>query len=84
MIRREYYQEYACQFDLIYYPFDTQVIAVWQTAENEPGQKNIELDIFSILAQMCKMVFEVQGKTDNYVRLVRDGKGIEFLGKLLK
>lgn len=30
---------------------------------------------------MCKMVFEVQGKTDNYVRLVKDGKGIEFLGK---
>lgn len=24
-IRREYYQEYACEFDLVYYPFDTQV-----------------------------------------------------------
>ena len=22
---REYYQEYACDFDLLYYPFDTQV-----------------------------------------------------------
>ena len=25
LLTREYYQEYACQFDLIYYPFDTQV-----------------------------------------------------------
>ena len=22
---REYFQDYSCQFDLIYYPFDTQV-----------------------------------------------------------
>ena len=26
------------------------------------------------------MVFEVQGKTEQYVRLEQDGKGIEFLG----
>lgn len=26
------------------------------------------------------MIFSVQGKTDNYVRLERDGPGIEFLG----
>ena len=29
---------------------------------------------------MCEMIFEVQGKTDNYVRLKRDGTGIKFLG----
>ena len=29
---------------------------------------------------MCAMVFEVQGKTDQYVKLSRDGAGIEFLG----
>ncbi len=29
---------------------------------------------------MCKMVFSVQGKTDNYVKLEPDGAGIEFLG----
>ena len=54
-LSREYYQEYACEFDLTYYPFDTQ---------------------------LCFMVFEVQGKTDNYIRLSkdeRDGAGIEFL-----
>ena len=54
-LSREYYQEYACEFDLTYYPFDTQ---------------------------LCFMVFEVQGKTDNYIRLSKDereGAGIEFL-----
>ena len=30
------------------------------------------------------MIFEVQGKTDNYVRLEKDGKGIKFLGKQVK
>lgn len=30
---------------------------------------------------MCMMVFEVQGKTDNYVKLVKDGQGVEFLCK---
>ena len=29
---------------------------------------------------MCEMIFEVQGKTDNYVRLQKDGIGIKFLG----
>ena len=24
-LTREYYQDYACPFDLVYYPFDTQV-----------------------------------------------------------
>ncbi len=31
---------------------------------------------------MCMMVFEVQGKTDNYVQLAQDGQGVKFLGKL--
>ena len=52
-IRREYYQDYACQFALENFPFDTQ---------------------------MCAMVFQVQGKTVNYVRLEQDGEGIEFMG----
>ena len=30
---------------------------------------------------MCRMVFAIQGKTENYVRLEKDGLGIEFLGK---
>ena len=29
---------------------------------------------------MCELVFEVQGKTENYVRLKKDGHGIKFLG----
>ena len=31
---------------------------------------------------MCQMIFEIQGKTDNYVRLVQDGtegEAIKFL-----
>ena len=52
-LTREYYQDYACRFDLIYYPFDTQ---------------------------LCLMIFEVQGKTDNYIKLSKDSSpGIEFL-----
>ena len=31
---------------------------------------------------MCEMIFEVQGKTDNYVRIEQDAMGIEFLGIL--
>ncbi len=56
-LTREYYQEYACQFDLYYYPFDTQV---------------------------CEMRFEVQGKTEEYVKLQQDGKGVDFQGEQKK
>ena len=48
LLKREYYQEYSCEFDLRYYPFDTQ---------------------------MCEMIFQIQGKTDQYVKLVRDSIG---------
>ena len=33
---------------------------------------------------MCEMRFEVQGKTDDYIRLEKDYDGVEFLGLLLK
>ena len=56
-LTREYYQDYGCNFDLLFYPFDTQ---------------------------MCEMIFEVQGKTDNYIRFVKDGEGIEFLSMKLQ
>ena len=39
------------------------------------------MNIINIL-QMCEMIFEVQGKTDNYVRIEQDAMGIEFLGIL--
>jgi hypothetical protein len=32
--------------------------------------------------QMCAMVFQVQGKTYEYVQLVQDGDGITFVGRL--
>ena len=53
LLTREYFLEYSCNFELHYYPFDTQ---------------------------MCSMQFAVQGKTENYVKLEKDGVGIEFLG----
>ena len=54
LLVREYYIDYGCNsFNLIYYPFDTQ---------------------------MCTMVFEVQGKTDDYVQLKMDHQGVEFTG----
>ena len=29
------------------------------------------------------MVFEVLGKTERYVKLLKDGEGVEFLGKYI-
>lgn len=40
---------------------------------------SFDLRYYPFDAQICKMVFEVQGKTDNYVRLVKSGEGIEIL-----
>ena len=56
LLTREYYLDYGCSnFDLVYYPFDTQ---------------------------MCTMVFEVQGKTDEYIVLKQDYDGVKYLGRL--
>ena len=41
-----------------------------------------QLKRHSSLTQMCQMVFQVQGKTENYVRLKIDEPGISFKGKL--
>ena len=37
--------------------------------------------IFSLFSipKKCEMHFEVQGKTDNFVQMVKDGNGVEFL-----
>lgn len=37
--------------------------------------------IFPLSFQMCRMVFQVQGKTDKYVKIEQDFDGIEFLGE---
>ena len=34
---------------------------------------------FFTVPKKCEMLFEVLGKTDNYVQLVKDGNGVEFL-----
>ena len=48
----EHFHEFSCEFDLKYYPFDTQ---------------------------MCEMIFEPIGKTENFLKLEKDGDGIEIL-----
>ena len=42
---------------------------------------SFDLQYYPFDTQVCKMVFEVQGKTDKYIRLEKDGKGVEFLCK---
>ncbi len=32
---------------------------------------------------MCKMVFSIQDKTDKFIKLAKDGVGVEFLGEVL-
>ena len=75
IMNREYYQDYACGFDLTYYPFDTQV--------NSCIVFTFDSIINSFILQVCTVVVEVQGKTDNFVRLVKDFDGIDFIGNNL-
>ena len=42
---------------------------------------SFDLRFYPFDTQMCQMIFEIQGKTDNYVRFVKDGEGIEFRSK---
>lgn len=81
LLTREYYQDYSCEFDLHYYPFDTQVCNCMSGYTCKlsilHGAKSFSL----LLLQMCTMIFEIQDKTEDYVKLERDGPtGIEFLG----
>ena len=39
--------------------------------------------ILSLLFQMCQMDFEVQGKTEQWLKLEKDGTGVEFLASRL-
>ena len=42
---------------------------------------SFDLRFYPFDTQMCEMIFEIQGKTDNYVRFIKDGEGIEFRSK---
>ena len=124
-LNREYYQEYACQFDLRYFPFDTQVCCLtfelfaWEQillptkkcckikttflklVRSQQKVANLTWGTFHLTHrygvwhlnyllenkseshfQMCAMVFQVQGMTDDYVNLAQDGDGIDFLGEI--
>ncbi len=75
VITREYYQDYGCQFLLHNFPFDTQ-------GRETCVKSKYPYILQRNFLQMCAMVFQVQGKTVNYVQLAMDGEGIEFLGKI--
>ena len=78
-LTREYFQEYSCQFDLMMYPFDTQVCKNFISSE-----KNIPIPLcIPFFIQMCQMDFEVQGKDEQWLKLEKDGKGVEFLASRL-
>ena len=93
-ISREYYQEYGCEFDLTYYPVRRVIkksvfgFFVWPICNCVMLliKRHVRLSclIFSpwqqFDTQMCRMMFTVQGKTEEYVRLAIDGAGIQFLG----
>ena len=81
-LTREYFQEYSCQFDLIMYPFDTQVCKHFIVLHNLCNIFNFTLFI-PIFIQMCQMDFEVQGKTEQWLKLEKDGTGVEFLASRL-
>jgi len=51
---REYFIDWTCDYDLLYYPFDTQI---------------------------CKMMFELNGITMEYVDLRPDELGVEYTGQ---
>ena len=78
-LTREYFQEYSCQFDLHHYPFDTQVCSIL----GSPYKIHINYILIFFLFQMCQMDFEVQGKTEQWLKLEKDGTGVEFLASRL-
>ena len=69
-LQREYYQEFACEFDLYFYPFDTQVSHIgWHTFQ-----------LYTFNTQVCHMVFALQGFTKEFIALENDGIGVEYTG----
>ena len=70
-LEREYYQDFACEFDLYYYPFDTQV----RHKDMKPSSN------LTSAVQVCHMVFALQGFTKEFIALQQDGLGVEYRGK---
>jgi len=54
IMSREYFIDWTCDYDLVYYPFDTQV---------------------------CKMMFDLNGITMDYVKLEKDFEGVTYTGQ---
>ena len=71
IMSREYFIDWTCDYELVYYPFDTQVSKHKNT--NEYSQ-------ILNLPKVCKMQFEMTGATRQYVDLEMDYDGVEYTG----
>ena len=72
-VDRRYFQEFSCQFDLLYYPFDTQASTSYSLK-----CLNCLLNLFSNFLQLCVMEFEIKGKPDNWLVFIQDDRGVEY------
>ena len=71
-LEREYYQVFSCEFNLYYYPFDTQVLF------SVIGKIS---DFFYY--QVCHMVFALQGFTKEFIALNIDHVGVKYTGHIV-
>ena len=65
---REYFIDWTCDYELVYYPFDTQVgtpLLPWTVTSAVCG-----------VLQVCKMVFDMTGATRQYVDMEIDYDGV--------
>ena len=70
---QRYHQEFACNFDLEYYPFDNQVSSFKWLLEY------IWCLFGTILfIQVCTMEFEIEGIKENWLLLQKEEMGADF------
>ena len=72
IMSREYFIDWTCDYELVYYPFDTQVRQI---------RKNLKDLFIKLFLKVCKMMFEMSGVTRQYVDLDVDYDGVEYTGQ---
>ena len=72
IMSREYFIDWTCDYELVYYPFDTQVRQI---------RKNLKDIFIKLYLKVCKMMFEMSGVTRQYVDLEVDYDGVEYTGQ---
>ena len=87
--KREYFIDWTCDYNLLFYPFDTQVCSI--SYKNKMTNQRFSIiypDIpQSPNPQVCKMTFELAGGTKDYLQLEVDAydnfTGVDYLGDKL-